>query len=69
MTNELSIKNDEKENDFQFLIENFQLFNQQKAVNLWFERVKQSEYLPAKFFPDQNSDTYYIQLNKTNNCL
>jgi len=65
MKNELSTKKEpqKKEEDFQFLIDNYLNFNQQKAVELWFERVEQSPHEPAKFFPNQNSNTYYIQLN------
>ena len=65
MINELSTKKvpQKKEEDFQFLIDNYLNFNQQKAVELWFERVEQSPHEPAKFFPNQNSNTYYIQLN------
>ena len=44
MNNELSTKKEpqKKEEDFQFLIDNYLNFNQQKAVELWFERVEQS---------------------------
>ena len=38
----------------QFLIDNHQLFNQFKAIKLWFEKVEKTKYTPSYFFPKQN---------------
>ena len=67
MANDVSAENKVKNNndDFQFLIDNYQLFNQQKAIQIWFEKVRQRAEEPAKYFPDQKSNTYYQQLRKT----
>ena len=51
--------------EYQFLIDNHQLFNQFKAIKLWFEKVEKTKHTPSYFFPNQNSCTYYQQMLKT----
>lgn len=68
MENNLS-KNDElvnnNQDEYQFLIDEHHLFDQAKAINLWFERVAKTKNPPAFYFPNQNSCTYWQQMKKT----
>ena len=60
--NSLEIKN--KNSDFQFLIDSYELLDQQKAIELWNEKVGKSPHTLSAFFPNQNSNTYYQQIRK-----
>lgn len=60
-----NISANESGDEYQFLIDNHQLFNQFKAIKLWFEKVEKTKYTPSYFFPKQNSCTYYQQMLKT----
>ena len=68
MENNLS-KNDELVNnnhdEYQFLIDEHHLFDQPKAIKLWFEKVAKTKNPPAFYFPNQNSCTYWKKKKKT----
>ena len=50
--NSLEIRN--KNSDFQFLIDSYELLDQQKAIELWNEKVGKSPHTLSAFFPNQN---------------